>query len=262
VPAGSTIGIHHPGGLEKMFSQNDDPLQSIANCTSDNQDITHWDLNWEKGTTQTGSSGSALFDAQTGRVIGFLTGGSSSCAEQGQYDCYGKLSVAWSGQPNNQNIGPWLDPQNTGTMSVNGADPNATGGGGVAMTGASSGTYTVDGLSDQGFFLTVGANPNGSRFLFFAWFTFDQEGYPLWLVGVQNPLATNSNSADVSVQTLYGPRFLDFSGQTAERTNFGTMRFEQLSCSEIKVEYNFGSNGTGTMTLKKLTGIDGLACNG
>lgn len=262
-PAGATVGIHHPGGLEKMISRNDDPLVSIPSCISSNTDITHWDLNWEKGITQVGSSGSALFDAQSKRVVGFLSGGSSSCTAQLESDCYGKFSVAWTGHPDNQNLALWLDPQNTGTMTVDGADPGSGGsGGGVPLTGASSGTYIVSGLSDQGFFLTVGANANGSRFLFFAWFTFDADGYPLWLVGVQNPLPANSNVAEVPVQSLSGPRFLDFSGQQATRVNFGNMRFEQRSCSEIQVDYDFGGNGTGSMTLNKLTGIDGLNCNG
>ena len=414
VPNGSTIGIHHPGGFEKMISVNDDPIVSASNCTSGSTAQTHWDVVWDQGTTQGGSSGSALFNGNTGRIIGFLTGGGASCSTPQLSDCYGKFSTAWNNQPNNQNLATFLDPQGSGVLRVDGSNPGVTGGGGMlcaspnaaipdnaasgvsstinvtdtgtlsdldvtiatnhtfvsdltytlthlatgtavtlidrpgipasangcgadninvtlddeasaavenqcatsgtaisgrfspnqalaafdgeslsgnwrltvvdsaaqdtgtltqwclepttsaqggsrSIAGSTSGTYIVDGLSDQGFFVTVDARADGSLFLFFAWFTFDNDGFPLWIVGVEN-VASGSSTVTMSVQTFQGPRFLDFSNVPASGIAIGTMTFTQRNCQVIDVDYDFGQNGVGTMELNRLTSIAGEAC--
>eukprot|EP00884_Botryococcus_braunii_P009693 jgi/Botrbrau1/18725/Bobra.0386s0048.1 len=67
------------------------PVQSTS--TKYNYEVT-----WTKGVTTAGSSGSPLIDADTGRVVGVLTGGPSSCAQVGTggaADYYGRLSVAY-----------------------------------------------------------------------------------------------------------------------------------------------------------------------
>jgi hypothetical protein len=120
VPDGS-VGIHHPNGDEKALSFNDDPLSTVNNCIGPGAN-THWEVNWERGTTAAGSSGSGLWDSQTKRLVGFLSGGSSSCRAP-EFDCYGKLSVAWDGPSATQRLRDHLDPQNTGTVVVDGKDP-------------------------------------------------------------------------------------------------------------------------------------------
>ena len=47
---------------------------------------------WGEGATEGGSSGSPLVNADTGKVVGVLTGGFSSCA-QPLPDYYGRLSA-------------------------------------------------------------------------------------------------------------------------------------------------------------------------
>ena len=261
VPSGTTFGIHHPQAQEKAISFNQDALVVGSNCTSGStNNNTHWYMDWEQGTTEPGSSGSALFD-QNRRVIGYLSGGAAACNNRQGEDCYGRFSFAWTGQPGNQNLAPWLDPNNTGALAVDGADPAITGGGGgLAISGATSGTYIVDGLSSQGFFITIDANPDGSLFFFFAFFTFDNDGFPLWIVGVQNPIPAGSATATMPVQIFQGPLFLDFSGQSAQEFELGAMSFTQTACGVLEVVYDFGANGSGTMTLNQLTGIAGLTC--
>ncbi|MEM9555780.1 MAG: pre-peptidase C-terminal domain-containing protein [Acidobacteriota bacterium] len=122
----SSVGIHHPNTDEKAISFNDDPLTTSNSCIGTGGSNTHWEVdNWEQGTTEPGSSGSALFDPATQRVVGYLSGGTASCSNTGGYDCYGKMSVGWS-----RGLSAWLDPSSTGTRFVDGRENDGSGGGG------------------------------------------------------------------------------------------------------------------------------------
>ena len=78
---------------------------------------------WETGTTEGGSSGSALFDENL-RVIGQLHGGDAACNNNAQ-DYYGKFAVSWDSlSANNRQLKHWLDPNNTGIEVMDGMDPN------------------------------------------------------------------------------------------------------------------------------------------
>jgi hypothetical protein len=119
-PLGS-VGIHHPNTDEKAISFNTNSLTSRRSCIPGGNNLnTHWNVdNWEQGTTEPGSSGSAIFDPTTKRVIGYLSGGAASCSNPSGLDCYGKFSVGWS-----LGLSAWLDPNNTGSLFVNGIDPS------------------------------------------------------------------------------------------------------------------------------------------
>ena len=49
---------------------------------------------WTEGTTLGGSSGAALIDAASRRIVGVLTGGDASCAAPQGADYFGRLSMA------------------------------------------------------------------------------------------------------------------------------------------------------------------------
>ena len=124
----SNVGIHHPSTDEKAISFNDDPLTTGDNCIgSPGIGNTHWIVdNWELGTTERGSSGSGLWDVNTKKLIGFLTGGAASCTVI-ESDCYGKFSAAWdSGTSSVDRLQDWLDPFDRGDMMVDGSDPLPT----------------------------------------------------------------------------------------------------------------------------------------
>jgi hypothetical protein len=113
----SAYGIHHPrGDVKKICFENDAPFHQNMN-TFVNQT---WYINqWELGVTENGSSGSPLF-SQWGLMIGVLSGGLAACAgsvNNGQYDFYGRLGVAWNfGNTPQTRLRDWLDPVNTGTL--------------------------------------------------------------------------------------------------------------------------------------------------
>ncbi|MBN2806255.1 MAG: T9SS type A sorting domain-containing protein, partial [Prolixibacteraceae bacterium] len=83
----------------------------------------HWEvLNWESGTTEAGSSGSALF-AQNKRVFGTLSGGAASCKTIG-YDAFARLDKMWSyRKESSQQLAFWLNPTQQNTKVLDGFDP-------------------------------------------------------------------------------------------------------------------------------------------
>lgn len=111
-----TAGIHHPSGDVKKISIDYDSPSTSGYFSSG---TTHWKVeDWDLGTTEGGSSGSALFD-EFQRVIGQLEGGSAACGNDLE-DYYGKASVSWNGGSGSSNrLRDWLDPLNTGTLVLN-----------------------------------------------------------------------------------------------------------------------------------------------
>ncbi len=116
-----SVGIHHPTGDVKKISIDNDVLISSGYYSSG---VTHWQVSgWEKGTTESGSSGSAIFDVNQ-RIIGQLHGGDASCKNKLQ-DYYGKFSYSWNTSTDTlRQLKQWLDPDNTGALVVDGLDPN------------------------------------------------------------------------------------------------------------------------------------------
>ena len=53
-------------------------------------------VQWSQGATQGGSSGAALIDADSRKVVGVLTGGTTTCSIFSGADYFGKLSVVSS----------------------------------------------------------------------------------------------------------------------------------------------------------------------
>lgn len=119
----SGVSIHHPSGDIKKISTYTNNLVSASWGTFG----THWRVVWAStetnhGVTEGGSSGSPIFNDE-GLVIGTLTGGGSFCNNPTSPDFYGKLSHHWTGNPNSagQKLEVWLDPENTGDLTMFGS---------------------------------------------------------------------------------------------------------------------------------------------
>lgn len=108
------VSIHHPAGHEKRISKDEDSL-SVTTYLSDAATASgsHYRIgNWEHGTTEGGSSGSALF-APSGHLIGTLHGGHASCSSNTQ-DWYGRIYQSWAGGGSDATrLSNWLDPAGT-----------------------------------------------------------------------------------------------------------------------------------------------------
>ena len=101
-------------GLAKSISFENEPtvLASYGGETSPG-DSTHVRIiDWDKGTTEPGSSGSPLFDANH-RVIGQLHGGGAACGND-LSDYYGRFHTSYK----EANFKKFLDSANTGKLTV------------------------------------------------------------------------------------------------------------------------------------------------
>ncbi len=115
-------GIHHPDGVVKKIS-HDTNQASNSNGFGGRLPNGFWQVVWEDGLTEGGSSGSPLYD-QNKRAIGQLLGGPPvQCVPQSNIDIYGKFSESWAhgGSPTNQ-LKNWLDPNNSGVKTLDGID--------------------------------------------------------------------------------------------------------------------------------------------
>lgn len=120
------VGIHHPNGdIMKICRDDNGAIKENANGTE------VWLIKgasagngngWEIGTTESGSSGSPLFN-EAGLIIGQLYAGQSFCEgtqNNGEYDVYGRFGVSWdAGNDETSRLMEWLDPAGTGQATVN-----------------------------------------------------------------------------------------------------------------------------------------------
>lgn len=123
------VTIHHPNGDIKKISTYLTPLESSGWFNNGLQ--SHWKVIWAQtennwAVTEDGSSGSPIFNSY-GKLIGTLTGGLAACDESGAFgpdkpDYYGKFSYHWqsNGSTDTAQLKPWLDPDNTGVLSLDG----------------------------------------------------------------------------------------------------------------------------------------------
>lgn len=115
--------IHHPGTDAKRISLDSDALTTTSYLKERGPgNGSHLRVGgWEAGTTEEGSSGAPLFNAEH-RVVGLLHGGSAHCGDREAADWFGRLSIAWDGgtQPENR-LRDWLDPAGTGAWVLDSA---------------------------------------------------------------------------------------------------------------------------------------------
>ncbi|MFP5384485.1 MAG: trypsin-like serine peptidase [Bacteriovoracia bacterium] len=106
------VAIHHPNVDEKSISfENDNAVLSSYGGSSSPGDSTHVKVNdWDKGTTEPGSSGSPLFNADH-RVVGQLHGGGAACGND-LPDYYGRLHTSWP------SLKDHLDSGKTGNLTT------------------------------------------------------------------------------------------------------------------------------------------------
>jgi hypothetical protein len=198
-PSQNSTGIHHPAGDVKKISHDFDPCVSSGYYASGND---HWKIvDWDSGTTEGGSSGSPLFD-QNHRIIGQLHGGNAACGNDLE-DYYGKFAYSWNTTADSsRQLKYWLDPLNTGVLTLDGYDPNgpayATD---VALLGLQGISTNMCGTDTVTPILTIknkGANTITS---FDVYYRFDGGNYNVLNITSQN--ITTYNTVQVNIPPTY-----------------------------------------------------------
>ena len=109
------VGIHHPDADIKKISFDDDQATHY--------NYYKWNVSWDDGVTEPGSSGSPLFDSDH-RIVGDLSTGCSNCDDQYCSDQYGKLYRSWDyGSTPETRLRDWLDPLGLDVDFIDGLDP-------------------------------------------------------------------------------------------------------------------------------------------
>ncbi|MEM9918890.1 MAG: carboxypeptidase regulatory-like domain-containing protein [Bacteroidota bacterium] len=116
-----TTGIHHPQGDIKKISVDDQPTQIYQQSIIWNNNVTtppnhHFLVNFDDGSFENGSSGSAMID-HNGLIVGQLHGGVANCVQRRAF--YGRFSKSWNAGGNpDERLREWLDPDGTGAMTL------------------------------------------------------------------------------------------------------------------------------------------------
>lgn len=122
VPALGTdvTDIHHPRGDYKRISFGD--LTNTSNpFSSDFIEVT-----WHGGTTEPGSSGSALLRSDTAQIIGQLWGGGASCVNLSSPDYFGRFSKTYVAMQAYLDPAPIAAQFQGPSLSASEADSSAT----------------------------------------------------------------------------------------------------------------------------------------
>lgn len=106
------VGLHHPAGDMLKISKGE--VSGLTSCTTTGDGQfgctgntgNFYMVTWSSGTTQGGSSGSALFSSDGRYVVGTLYGGSASCTSTNALDIYGRFDISYS-----QALKNWLNAQ-------------------------------------------------------------------------------------------------------------------------------------------------------
>ena len=116
----SAVAIHHPLGEEKRISFENNPVTITAYGGA--AGTTHLHVaDWDLGTTEVGSSGSPLFDANK-RIVGQLHGGFAAC-DNDLADWYGRLALSWDNSASSaERLKDWLDPNDSGAITLDGIE--------------------------------------------------------------------------------------------------------------------------------------------
>jgi hypothetical protein len=132
-PDTSTI-IHHPQGDIRKISVDNDTSSIYPFSINWNNGVTtppnhHFQVFWDVGTSENGSSGSSLFD-ENGYIVGQLHGGNADCSVFQTF--FGRFALSWDeGTTSDTRLKDWLDPNDLGNITLEALEPSQS----VAISG-------------------------------------------------------------------------------------------------------------------------------
>lgn len=172
IPQNSAM-IHHPCGDIKKITVDNRNTASISGRNLNWEAYTstpnsHFRVDFDEGFSQVGASGSPLI-GEDGLIYGQLHGGTinlEACTITELF--YGRLAVSWEGENASDRLSDWLDPTNSGVMTLEGYDPfghlanfigfiqtpNGTGIGGATILLEGTDTTATIMTNEDGLFIT------------------------------------------------------------------------------------------------------------
>jgi len=136
----------------------------------------------------------------------------------------------------------------------------------LQLSGYLTGNFYDTAHGGEGAQVEVGTGSNNSRYIVFAWYTFDPKGVAFWLFGLGG-FNAGDRSADVTVAYATGGGFAGNFGASATTANWGSVTVQFPDCNTMHFTYQANSGlpsalpqGSGSRTWTRLTGINGLGC--
>ena len=136
----------------------------------------------------------------------------------------------------------------------------------LPLSGRQSGTWVIEGVSDQGFQLAISEQVGEQRgydpgvpdlplVIFFSQYTFGQQSQPLWLVG-NTEFEAGASVVTIPVLEVSNGEFRG--GKAADRNVIGSVTITSKSCNDLSLEYDYSSIGlgTGTRRLQRLFSLE------
>jgi hypothetical protein len=215
----SVVDAHHPeGDLKKVsrgsvlgFTTPDSPPES----NGVNQYIA---IRWSSGTTEPGSSGSAIFTSNGSQysLRGGLWGGGASCTTPNAADVFSRFDLAYPA------LAPYLSPANAPAFDVTDMwwNPNESGWG-------------------------LNLTEHSSHMVFAVWYTYDANGQRIWYTMSSGQWTSPTSYTGALYQTAGPPANGPFDPSLVARTQVGTATL------------NFADANTGTWSYS-VNGVSGL----
>ena len=200
-------GIHHPnGGIKKVAIEEDNlGVGSFDNPRYNMEPGSFWVVrHWEIAATEGGSSGSPLLDREK-RIVGSLTGGESFCSSPRGPDIYASLNKFWNVEGSLENPNPikyYLDPEDTGTLQLNGFNPYS----GEVFT--KSHNYKIEEKPTESYFNSVPmlATNNTYGYSEYAEEFYSKENVKIHVVFVSSPAVNNIDGMQIKIRVYSGEK--------------------------------------------------------
>ena len=128
--------------------------------------------------------------------------------------------------------------------------------------GGVSGQWYNPTRDGEGLFVEIVETANGGQQISVAWFTYDLDGFQMWLVG-NIVLEGNPTSVTIPVIVTNGPKFgQDYDKADLNRLSWGTLTLTFPDCNSALLSYVSSAPGfgSGAINLTRLTSLTQVRC--
>ncbi|HVF34714.1 MAG TPA: hypothetical protein VND91_05265 [Candidatus Saccharimonadia bacterium] len=138
----------------------------------------------------------------------------------------------------------------------------------LEIGGHVSGSWYDAARSGEGMIVEVGERANGGKYAGFAWYTFDPQGNPSWIVGNQDLPAILPRTVTIPALYIRGGGFAgNFNPTTLDAKAWGTVTLTFPTCNTMRLDYASAPTapagapvGSGTRNWQRLVALNGLVC--